>query len=257
LEKERQWLRREFEIPCFGTSGVWKVNYVYELLSTRRVLGEYQPMTAIAYKDGEKNFDPETGQILKETDGPVLHKIIYPETITPTLRERSDVTIEVRKGKNNLHNKDREYRGGGRAYNDLTNLFPSLIYDGTIDGSLFDPNQEEPENAPADRPMHQKTAAKGNGRFSPPYLLTKYEAGWKQHFIHLANLEKGVLTFFERVNWKRIAKEFETVETRQIQARLDAVKSEKRQSLGLIKDWEAETRRKSKKSGAIFDAIDK
>ena len=58
----------EHNIPCFGKSGIWKVSYVHELLTTRRVLGEFQPMTIIAYKNGEKNFDKETGLIVKETD---------------------------------------------------------------------------------------------------------------------------------------------------------------------------------------------
>ena len=154
----------------------------------------------------------------------MVKRVYYPQMVTPTLRERSDAAIAIRKGKMPTHFNG--YRGG-RVSEDITNLFSGLIYDGTNDGSLFDLNQEEePENPPIPLPMHQRSAYKGDGRYSPPYLLTKYEVNREQHFIHLANLEKGVLTFFERANWKQIAEEFKTDETREIGVKIDVICSE-------------------------------
>jgi hypothetical protein len=57
----------------------------------------------------------------------------------------------------------------------------------------------------------------------------------------------------------RDAKEFRTDETRPIDAKLNAVKEQRRDSLSLIANWEKEARinlKKGKKTGSVFDAID-
>jgi hypothetical protein len=250
----------ENKIKPIGHSGVWNASYIYRLFRDKRVLGEFQPVTTAAYKNGEKNFDPVTGKVKRENDGPVLRKY-YPQVVTPTLHEDAVAAVAVRKRRVNNFNPDgsrKQWQGGGRISKKAENLFPGIVFDATVEGSIFDPKWTAPEEPIVELPMHLKWNYRGQPKESETYyyFLTKYEVRRTQHRIHYSNIEKGVLKFLEKADWRKIAGEFETVESRKVLVQLNAAKNQIKEISGVIADYKKAARLKPRQSGPLFDAIE-
>lgn len=100
-----------FQVWGKGKKG-WQDSYVTELLTTRAVLGEYQPMTVVSHKP-----------FRQEQNGPPIADL-YPQVIDADLYNRVQAARAERKGK------------GGRRGNTQANIFQGIAKCAECGGSM-------------------------------------------------------------------------------------------------------------------------
>jgi DNA invertase Pin-like site-specific DNA recombinase len=170
---------------AFTRTGRWSPEYVISILKNRAVLGYYQPhKLSIEVRPGGKKVKVRV---------PVGEEILmYPPAVSMTQFEAARVQV---KAKDRNAGRPVGLRQGGS----VNSILNPLVYDADL-GRLMN--------------FYQK-----NG--DHPYLVTKWAAGSKSHYLRYDHFERAFLGFLTDLDWQAVATEAESLEVRELQAELE------------------------------------
>jgi DNA invertase Pin-like site-specific DNA recombinase len=175
----------------FGQGGKkgrrWNLPYVGYILSSRTVLGEYQPHKLV------------NGKYVNDGDS---IPGFYPAVIEYSEWEAARSVIDA---KNTGRGKG--YHGGGRQSDEVENLFSGMIKDKTANG----------------RPINFYS----KGSSSPALLVTAFDSKDKTvHRFPYQRFEKAFLGFLEELDWKAVAGESESSGLKNLNNQLSQISGE-------------------------------
>ena len=197
--------------PVFqGRPPRWTSAYVRDILASRAVLGEYQPMTRVEVRTDENGKEIRIKLDRRRPDGPLV-KDYYPKVVPLSLWQKVQ---EVRT--KFAQSKFGESLNAGKDKFSDKNLFRKLVFDVS-------------NNAP----MTYKAYA------GYPCLVTTYRKDLRQHKIQYRAFENAMLEFLSEADWKAISRDSDTPQNKQLFDRQEQLAKEIEDNAEILKRYEA------------------
>ncbi len=218
----------EQKVPNWGRGKAkathWHQSYITKVLTNPAVIGEYRPHKYETVPDPE---NPNERIQIRVPAGEVW-KGYYPPIVDLEIFQRVQA-LAIARGKRGVT--------GGKTSDEISNLFPSLVYGLLPDPMAKQPDSDEPSQpATLSIPCYYKS--KGGQRGPGKYLVAETDAVNKprrkrdeikaERWPYLA-VEFAILKTLEEINWSAVAGEGRTPEQAALAetaARLDAKSKE-------------------------------
>jgi DNA invertase Pin-like site-specific DNA recombinase len=165
----------------------WTPAYIRDILASRAVLGEYQPMSKWRTETDKEGNEVRTDLGKRQPDGPLIEDY-YPQIITHDLWNKVN---EARR--DFVKAKFGEPVYGGRDKFSTKNLFRNLVWDSEYNV-----------------PMVYRTYS------GWPCLVSTYRPKLKVHKIRYSYFEDAMLGFLRTVDWQELARERTGPETQKL-----------------------------------------
>ena len=189
------------------TATHWHSSYISKILANPAVIGEYRPHIFKMIQDPEKPTERKqirvpTGEVWKNYYDPVIKLATY-EKVQAMATER---------GKRGVT--------GGRITDEISNLFPGLVFGILPDPLAKNPDTDEPRLSPTiavECRYKSKGATHGHGKYlvsqTDPINKTRKKSDElkPERWSYLA-VEYAILTTLQEINWRTIVGESKTPE---------------------------------------------